>query len=536
MSPVIIDLAAKRNGMAPQGPLLHPAGVTLPFDGPSDAALIIPEIRSEIRSGVYSAELIGLLPEAVEYGDRVLVIGAGLGVVSSLVARSEGVERVIAIEANTELTPYLERVHELNDAPEVETVNAVLAEGKTGRVPFFSRRDLRMSSLLPHDRSWQQVMMVPFMDVNLILTEEQISLIICDIPVVSAQVLAGAELISVDRILVNCSDDPSQCWEDDGICALLVTRGYLPEPTANAVLFRRADTLHQELSDASDGAGHAQHGDPEIGADDDFRDEDEDDFAAQDEFERATGVKVSATGETSAVDEVARNETIDATTQLNTMEFATGIDETGDDRDRRTEPGDAPAGGQGADAVGAASPRRRSTQDSREPVVTRTGAGGRAGRLLGLVMLAMFLALPLILIDKIANDRAGNRIVAAQQIGAKWGGAQTLTGPFLVIPVAATRTIEYPLADGTVGQRLETVPAAPLVLMPDTLEINSELNTEMRRRGVFETPVYHGRHGILLDFDTTRISGVRLEALLGEGEVVMWDQAELGLGIPNPGR
>ena len=223
-------------------PLEHPAGVILPFDGPSDAALIIPEIRSEIRSGAYSADLVRLLPEAVVPGDRVLVIGAGLGVVSTLIARSEGVDRVIAVEANTALIPYLNRVHAINGVSEVETVNAVLAEGKKGRVPFFARRDLRTSSMLPHDRSWQQVMMVPFMDLNLILTEERISLIICDIPVASAQLLAQAELGQVDRILLDYSDDVAQCWERTGVCTQLVARGYYPEPSATAIMLRRLST------------------------------------------------------------------------------------------------------------------------------------------------------------------------------------------------------------------------------------------------------------------------------------------------------
>ncbi len=139
MPDVIVDLAAKRQSFASE-PLLHPAGVTLPFDGPSDAALIIPEVRSEVRSGAYCGDLVRLLSEAVVPGDRVLVIGAGLGVVSTLVARNEGVDRVIAVEANTALIPYLNRVHALNGVSEVETINAVLAAGKKGRIPFFARR------------------------------------------------------------------------------------------------------------------------------------------------------------------------------------------------------------------------------------------------------------------------------------------------------------------------------------------------------------------------------------------------------------
>jgi len=245
MSRTIFDLAAKRHGIANLKPLQHPAGVALPFDGPSDAALIIPEVRSEVRSGTYCADLLRLLPEAVATGDRVLVIGAGLGVVSTMVARNEGVDRVIAVEANTALIPYLNRVHALNGVSEVETVNAVLAEGEKGRVPFFARRDLRNSSLLPHDLSWHQVIMVPFMDLNLILNEERISLVICDVPVVSARLLARAELATVERILIDSGDEPGMCWEEDALCSLLTARGYAigPQETGKScVLFSRPRT------------------------------------------------------------------------------------------------------------------------------------------------------------------------------------------------------------------------------------------------------------------------------------------------------
>jgi FkbM family methyltransferase len=221
--------------------LSHPAGVTLPFDGPSDAALIIPEIRSEICSGAYSADLVRLLPDAVKPGDRVLVIGGGLGTVSTLVAKSAGVERVIAVEANTELVPYLGRVHALNGVPWVETVNAVLGDGWKGRVPFFARHDIRTSSLLPDDCSWQQTMMIPCMDLNLILTEEQINLIVCEIPTASAQLLACAELGSVERILVSSGDDPSERREADEVRSLLAGRGYDTEERGAALLFGRAN-------------------------------------------------------------------------------------------------------------------------------------------------------------------------------------------------------------------------------------------------------------------------------------------------------
>jgi FkbM family methyltransferase len=240
MSDGIDYLAARRQSASSSMPLEHPAGVTLPFDAPTDAALIAPEIRDEICSGAYSADLVRRLPDAVIPGDRVLVIGGGLGVVSTLVARVEGVDRVIVAEPNTALFPYIDRVHYLNGVSEVETINAVLAVGKKGKIQFCPQRDPRTSLLTPHNQSRQQAMMVPFIDLNMILAEERINLIICDTPTPPAQLLAQAELGQVDRILLNYGNDVAQCWDRDGVCTQLVARGYYPEPSGTAILLRRS--------------------------------------------------------------------------------------------------------------------------------------------------------------------------------------------------------------------------------------------------------------------------------------------------------
>ena len=236
----VIDLASRRRTPTSLKRLSHPAGIVFPFDRQSDADLIIPEVCSAICTGAYSACIIGLVTDAVRAGDRVLVIGAGLGVVSTLVAQSRGVERVIAVEANIALLPYLERVHALNDVPWVETVNAVLGDGGKGRVPFFARRDNRNSSLLPSDDSWKQVMMVPLMDLNVILTEEQINLIVCDIPTTSAQLLGRAELGSVERIIVRCGDEISQSQGENEVWSELIEQGFAAEERGTAALFERA--------------------------------------------------------------------------------------------------------------------------------------------------------------------------------------------------------------------------------------------------------------------------------------------------------
>ncbi len=653
MSRVIVDLAAKRQGGGGSGPLLHPAGVTLPFDGPADAALIIPEIRSEIRSGAYCAAVIQRLPETLRPGDRVLVIGAGLGVVSTLIGKTEGIERVIAIEANTTLVPYLSRVNDANGVTNVEPVNAVLAQGKKGRVPFFVRRDLRASSLVPHDRSWQQVMMVPFMDIDLILTEEEISLIVCDIPVASARLLAEAELAKVERILLGSGAEDEDCWAADGLGTLLEQLGYAADRSGSAVLFRRtaaaagrrrrapaapveapppaapepaaveaaeprSATIHPIplRSAGPDHAGPGRETDPEPdrdelapdddidadGADDDLmeidlpdgppgrrqesahaeRDGAEDDGgsrppapAGDDDTQRrkpavepgelvleaalSRGPKQPAGSPARAEDglpapgftepelwsparpvlppkpdapeagvgpgtEAETGPTPEAGSAPAPQPPGPGIQSGPEDSDEAVAQGDAArASDAGSTAPGsppapgtvaapAADPRRRRRRRRHRAAPEAMPQRPAPGRLRGLAILSLLLALPLMLIGEIASNRAAERAAAIDAVAAEWGGAQTLTGPFLVIPVATGAG-----------------PADPLVLLPDSLEVTAELAAGVRRLGRFEVPVYRGRHDLRVAFDPAMA-----ESLLSEGETADWSGATLALGITEP--
>ncbi len=166
-------------------------------------------------------------------------------------------------------------------------------------------------------------------------------------------------------------------------------------------------------------------------------------------------------------------------------------------------------------------------QSGRETSIAK--GGGRAGRMWGLIALSLFLAVSLTLVGGIAADRAGYRAAVELEIGATWGGAQTLTGPFVVIPVEATRKAKHRLANGALETRDEKVRAAALVVLPQMLKIDTQLTTELRRRGIFEVPLYSGRHEIGLDIDLGRIA-----ALLAEDETVLWDKAVLALGIAEP--
>ena len=87
--------------------LQHPAGVTLPLEGSEHADLLIPRVREAIATGAHCRDAIHRLPGVVRGQERVLILGGGLGVLSSLTAKCGGVEQVITIEPNVELADYM---------------------------------------------------------------------------------------------------------------------------------------------------------------------------------------------------------------------------------------------------------------------------------------------------------------------------------------------------------------------------------------------------------------------------------------------
>lgn len=167
-------------------------------------------------------------------------------------------------------------------------------------------------------------------------------------------------------------------------------------------------------------------------------------------------------------------------------------------------------------------PRRHRWTDIDRREATGNDARGGSDRLWNLIALTLFLALPLMFTSRIAVERAGSRSESVQEIGSIWGGPQVITGPFLVIPIALAPSAGVKAQDSAVQ-------IAPLVLLPETLKIGTELNADVRKQGIFRVPVYQGRHEISLSINTDYAEG-----LLAEGEMLRWEDTIIALGISEP--
>ncbi|HJT74361.1 MAG TPA: cell envelope integrity protein CreD [Chitinophaga sp.] len=91
-------------------------------------------------------------------------------------------------------------------------------------------------------------------------------------------------------------------------------------------------------------------------------------------------------------------------------------------------------------------------------------------------ILVLVLLIPTAMIMGLISEREQRQSEATGEVSEKWGNAQTITGPVLVIPY--------------VSKPGETAIA---VFLPEKLTINGELLPEIRRRGIYEVAVY-GSH------------------------------------------
>lgn len=152
------------------------------------------------------------------------------------------------------------------------------------------------------------------------------------------------------------------------------------------------------------------------------------------------------------------------------------------------------------------------------------GTTSAALRLFGLGFLLILLAIPLGMIEQIVAERVWYRADAERSIGESWGGAQTVAGPVLVIPVTRRVVSNTQAPSGLLTSDEQRVQAPPLILLPEDLRIDASVETETRQRGIFEMPVYRADLAHQVSFqipDTAHLIDAR--------EEVDWQNARLAI-------
>ncbi|MBK1724851.1 cell envelope integrity protein CreD [Thiocystis violacea] len=148
--------------------------------------------------------------------------------------------------------------------------------------------------------------------------------------------------------------------------------------------------------------------------------------------------------------------------------------------------------------------------------------------------LALVLAVPLGMVDQLVGERAARQRAVVNEIASSSAGAQTLTGPVLVLPYTEEYTESYwadePVEGGTkrVRRTRQCKVEGKTLIMPRAVEMDFHGGTALKRRGLFKALVYELDGAIQGEFAIPAEPEVERHR---EGSHLTWGQPYLSVGL-----
>ncbi|MCL1911781.1 MAG: cell envelope integrity protein CreD [Leptospirales bacterium] len=140
----------------------------------------------------------------------------------------------------------------------------------------------------------------------------------------------------------------------------------------------------------------------------------------------------------------------------------------------------------------------------------------------------LILLIPLFLIRTIVDERKEMAGLAEKKIMDSWGGRFNAKGPLLVIPGLKKQAVEVSTPQGDMVE-IQDIPFN-LVIAPQKLDASADFKTEIRKYGIYATPLFAGGIKFSGNFDS---SGAI--ASLAPGERIFVDKAEIHLMLDQRG-
>jgi inner membrane protein len=129
----------------------------------------------------------------------------------------------------------------------------------------------------------------------------------------------------------------------------------------------------------------------------------------------------------------------------------------------------------------------------------------------------VILLVPIWMIRSLVSERQGRRDTAALEVGEKWGGLQTVAGPFITIPYRVYWIDE---------DKVQRTGRAYAQFLPDDMNISVEVFPEIRSRGIFNVVVYRASFRIHGNFSPLGLKQMKLPM-----DEIIWDEVYLSLAI-----
>ena len=179
--------------------MLQIQGLSIPYD----PAIITPKIAQSIERGRYERDEVNGTPKFIKPDDRVIELGAGIGFISSFLARNLKVKDILCIEADPNLCAFIQRVHRANDISTAQVKNAVALNdaAQSGTAKFYIR-DPFWSSSLDDSSEYVKAVDVPVVILSDLIRDFHANTLIVDIEGGEKDLFDPLDLTGIDKVFL----------------------------------------------------------------------------------------------------------------------------------------------------------------------------------------------------------------------------------------------------------------------------------------------------------------------------------------------
>ena len=142
-------------------------------------------------------------------------------------------------------------------------------------------------------------------------------------------------------------------------------------------------------------------------------------------------------------------------------------------------------------------------------------------KLMSIGFLVLILLIPSSWIQDLMHERQSRAEEVMQEVSSKWSGSQTLSGPVLVIPFKARKKIDRGKEGIEILEYTEKY-----FLLPETLDINGNVDPTVLHRGIFDAAVYTSSLNIKANFSKPDFASLEIP-----NEMVLWKDAYMIFSI-----
>ncbi|CAM2928585.1 cell envelope integrity protein CreD [Rariglobus hedericola] len=145
-------------------------------------------------------------------------------------------------------------------------------------------------------------------------------------------------------------------------------------------------------------------------------------------------------------------------------------------------------------------------------------------KLMGVALIGLLLFIPLGMVQSTLSERYSRQQEAVHEITQTWGEAQRVAGPVLVVPY--TYKVEAIESQVVLGRRVDVTvdreQRGEAVFLPERLVVDGTLVPSIRKRGIYETPVYAAKLAI-----SGKFAAPSFDFLTLRGLEPLWAQARV---------